>query len=458
MPRRGQGWWTAGTVLLLGLSILGCQSTSRSRVANSSPAYTAYGSGGVPGPSATRLSPNSMVAWSISSGPNGSKPVMNSKELIAANGTLELGPYGTVPVSGMTIDQARVAVERHLANYLTEPRVDLQVVRDNEVASAAPKANAWGSAVQLDTPRPANVVAADYKTPNKADVLRAQAPSELTGDISTSDDKDKKDDKVFRGPEPARLHPEPMVPVPVVVGPDSVPRELRKINLPPYVVEPPDILLIELTQAANEGLTKEQVVRGQHLVRPDGTINLGIYGSVLVSGLTLDQIKEAVYKQLMIRLGKMTAPPQLQDLDVDVLAYNSKVYYVITDGGGYGEQVYRIPFTGNETVLDAFGQINGLPAVSSKKHIWVARRGENGSNRQLPVDWCGITQRGDPSTNFQVMPGDRIYVKADKWITFDNGLGKRLAPVERVLGATLLGSQTINSIRNRGTSGSGNGL
>jgi hypothetical protein len=87
----------------------------------------------------------------------------------------------------------------------------------------------------------------------------------------------------------------------------------------------------------------------------------------------------------------------------------------------------------------------------------VARRGENGSNRQLPVDWCGITQRGDPATNFQVMPGDRIYVKADRWITFDNGLGKRLAPFERALGITLLGSQTVNSIRNRGAAGTGTG-
>ena len=28
---------------------------------------------------------------------------------------------------------------------------------------------------------------------------------------------------------------------------------------------------------------------------------------------------------------------------VDVLAYNSKRYYVIFDGGGYGEQVYLVP-------------------------------------------------------------------------------------------------------------------
>ena len=48
---------------------------------------------------------------------------------------------------------------------------------------------------------------------------------------------------------------------------------------------------------------------------------------------------------------------------MDVLAYNSKVYYVITDGGGAGEQVYRIPSNGNETVLDAIAAIEGIVAV-----------------------------------------------------------------------------------------------
>ena len=41
--------------------------------------------------------------------------------------------------------------------------------------------------------------------------------------------------------------------------------------------------------------------------------------------------------------------------EVDVIAYNSKNYYVITDGAGYGEQVYPFPVMGSETVLDAIG-------------------------------------------------------------------------------------------------------
>jgi polysaccharide export outer membrane protein len=231
----------------------------------------------------------------------------------------------------------------------------------------------------------------------------------------------------------------------------GVPQELSKISLPPYVVEPPDILLIESTQ----GL-RDQPIRGQHLVRPDGTVSLGIYGSIYVAGLTLEQIQEAIAQVVATRIKDFDS----RNLSVDVLAYNSKVYYVITDGGGYGEQVYRFPVTGNETVLDAISQIQGLPPVASKKNVWVARPGPGGdcgAQQVLPVDWCAITQAGVTATNYQVMPGDRIYVKANGWITFDSAVAKVLAPFERMVGFTLLTSETVNSIRNR-NNGTGTGF
>jgi polysaccharide export outer membrane protein len=218
------------------------------------------------------------------------------------------------------------------------------------------------------------------------------------------------------------------------------PRELCKVSLPPYVIEPPDVLLIESTQ----GL-KDQPIRGQHLVRPDGTVSLGMYGSVHVAGMTIEQAKEAIIRVLRRRITDAT----IDNLNVDVIAYNSKFYYVITDGGGYGEQVYRLPIYGSETVLDAIGQINGLPPVASKRHIWLARRAPGHGVSQMPVDWIAITQYGSTETNYQVLPGDHIYVRAEKLIKIDSGIAKELSPIERVLGAVLLGSSTVNSINNR---------
>jgi polysaccharide export outer membrane protein len=67
----------------------------------------------------------------------------------------------------------------------------------------------------------------------------------------------------------------------------------------------------------------------------------------------------------------------------------------------------------------------------------------------LPVDWAAITQGGSTATNYQIFPGDRIYLKADKLIALDYALAKILAPVERLLGVTLLGAATVNEFRFR---------
>jgi polysaccharide export outer membrane protein len=313
---------------------------------------------------------------------------------------------------------------------------------------------------------------------------------------------------------------------------NPVPRELRKSSLPPYVVEPPDILVIDtlravpkppyriqpldtlIVQAANvspaepitgtygvepegtlnfgptyglvrvTGLTLEearqailahlkdqgfmtaevrvsisqsramQQVRGDHLVRPDGTVSLGYYGSVHVAGLTLEEIKTTIESYL----SQFLLQPEVS---VDVFAYNSKVYYIITDGGGFGEGVYRFPSTGNETVLDAMSLINGLPVVASKHHIWVARPDpdEKGCCRKMPVDWKAITRCADTRTNYQLLPGDRIYVQAQRLITIDTALTRFIAPIERVLGVTLLGSSVVHEVAiPLGSTSNGNGL
>ena len=242
----------------------------------------------------------------------------------------------------------------------------------------------------------------------------------------------------------------------------NAPTEWSPVTLPSYVVRPPDVLLIELLpqfsrdenlklKANNIGLLNQPIF-GQHLVRPDGTVELGIYGPVLVAGRTLQEARTEIAKLIHARLDqkKATLEDVVNNLKVDVLTYNSSVYYVITDGAGLGQQVYRFPVTGHETVLDAIANINGLPVVACPKKIWVSRKnvGQAGLDGRLPVDWKGITQDGAADTNWQLMPGDRVFVQSDPMRRFNNSLGKMLEPIERLFGATLLGGQTVNTIKN----------
>jgi polysaccharide export outer membrane protein len=301
--------------------------------------------------------------------------------------------------------------------------------------------------------------------------------------------------------------------------PPPVPHELAKVSLPPYVIEPPDILLIDAIRVIPrppyrvepldvlgirvtdtlpeqpiqgvysveadgrvnlgfsygsvlvQGMTLEQarvtierhlrgslkppyqvsvamtesralqLIRGPHLVQTDGTVSLGLYGSVYVDNMTIPQAKEAIESHL----SQFLVDPEIS---LSVSGYNSKVFYVVTDGGGAtGDQIYRLPMTGKLTVLDALGLVYGLPFQASKHHMWVARPAPDGSCEELvlPVDYKGIVQCGKTGTNYQLLPGDRLYVKAAPLITLDAYIARVVAPIDRVVGTNLLINSLISS-------------
>jgi polysaccharide biosynthesis/export protein len=185
-------------------------------------------------------------------------------------------------------------------------------------------------------------------------------------------------------------------------------------------------------------------------VGPDGTVTLGSYGSVPIVGMTLAQAKDAIQLHLQQSL-------ENPEVAVDVFAYNSKVYYVITQGAGLGDGVTRFPVTGNETVLDAIANINGLTQVSSKK-IWIARPDPHTDGMQvLPVDWQGITAHATTVTNYQILPGDRVFVAEDPLVAFDTRLAKLLAPIQRAEGFILLTSGTVSRLSGKVLKGGGSG-
>ncbi len=211
-----------------------------------------------------------------------------------------------------------------------------------------------------------------------------------------------------------------------------------------------DLVMAKVDVSLSQSRALQQI-SGEHLVRPDGTIALGTYGSVYVAGMTLEQAKLSIEQHL----SQFMLDPEVS---IDVLAYNSKVFYVIFDGGGQGESVARLPITGNETVLDAMSSLGGVPAIASKQKIWVARPGpaDMGCDQILPVDWKAIAMGGDTATNYQLLPGDRLYVKADQFITANNLITTITAPVERIAGFMLLGSGVVQNFK-FGFTGTGQG-
>jgi polysaccharide export outer membrane protein len=178
----------------------------------------------------------------------------------------------------------------------------------------------------------------------------------------------------------------------------------KKAKRPDYVIGPPDVLAVEY---ASSDVSDPVKIAGARLVRPDGTIGLGQLGAVFVAGQTLEEARRAIAEHLARRLDNFD-PKKLR---LEVVASNSRVFYVVTDGANGGDQVYRLPATGGETVLDALVQSKTLIGIG-KKRITVQRpSGVGESSQTLRVDWKAITQDGDARTNYLLQAGDRLHIK-----------------------------------------------
>lgn len=234
-----------------------------------------------------------------------------------------------------------------------------------------------------------------------------------------------------------------------------IPRELNKMSMPEYVVSPPDLLVVEVLEAL-----PGRPIAGERLVRPDGTITLGFYGDVYVNGLTIHEVKEKIIIHLrkfindealglvgVDAAGRPIAiPPADSDrVFVDVAAYNSQVYYVQGDVAAPG----RLPITGNETVLDAINYAAGLTPTASIPNVRLVRPAPPGSctPQVLPVNLAAIIQEGDTTTNYQLMPGDRIFVYRDPIVRASIFIDRLAAPFNTVLSSILQYSFAVRNVK-----------
>jgi polysaccharide export outer membrane protein len=403
--------------------------------------------------SAEVLQPQSVLYWTASPGAGSDSKGYHGRSTVNSDGDIHLGPYGDVHVAGLTQEQAKLAITRQVSRYTQDPKVSVSLHPTTTEEMTVAGSAGTNPVVRTGHAGGGGQIVVDSAPQIETRLVPAPAPGPgLNSRIDTN---------VIIDPPGSPELPFPRnvntTPVAGCIGNGGNgghgANELSMTPLPVYEIGVTDILLIEYKPVGKpEG---DQPISGQHLVHPDGTVHLGTWGQVRVVGLTLEAARQAVFEQIQRR----DATAELKRLNVDMLAYNSKKYYVITDGAGAGEQVYTFPVTGNETVLDAIGHIGGLPPVASKRHIWVARRNAGGGyDSILPVDWIGTTQRGVGSTNYQIIPGDRVYVYSDKWRRADSNVQKVLSPFERILGATLLGASTVQEIRmNPSTSGSSTG-
>ncbi len=244
----------------------------------------------------------------------------------------------------------------------------------------------------------------------------------------------------------------------------ATPKELSKQPLPSYIVEIGDTVLIEAVK-----FDASIRLPGDQIVKPDGHISLGEFGQYLAHGKTIAQIRDEVQQtiddhirsdreiafeierrqresdQLLadrqnanaandnatstaplsqveedlsltsieneearIALDRRIAEAILQnEVSVRLVTWDSKKIYVLGEVNSPGS----FDYTGTHTVLDALIEAGGLSSKANEHQIIVARPTTCNSCRiVMNVCYDQIVQLGDASSNYQLMPGDRVFV------------------------------------------------
>jgi hypothetical protein len=95
-----------------------------------------------------------------------------------------------------------------------------------------------------------------------------------------------------------------------------------------------------------------------------------------------------------------------------LLTAESKTYFVLGEVNAPGE----FTMTGRESVLNGIVRAGGLTSGADVSKILVSRPTKPCECRKImPVCYRNIVQIGDTSTNYQLQPGDRVFIPKRPW-------------------------------------------
>jgi polysaccharide export outer membrane protein len=253
---------------------------------------------------------------------------------------------------------------------------------------------------------------------------------------------------------------ESIQPIPLPPIPDDPPPHEGALWEEPYVIEPPDLIMVEVLEAL-----PGRPISGERLVRPDGKISLGFYGELHVRGLTVEQVKAKIVLHLreflrdeVLGLMGQNEEGEWYDIDpkdsaqvfVDISAYNSKNYFIQGDVSAPG----KLPCTGKETVLDALNYAGGLIPTADPKNIKLVRPARGGKPaRVYPIDYEAILEQGEREKDYQLFPDDRIIVGRSAAVKATLEADRVAAPIQTAFNTILQQTFALRSLSQAAASG-----
>jgi polysaccharide export outer membrane protein len=157
-----------------------------------------------------------------------------------------------------------------------------------------------------------------------------------------------------------------------------------------YRVGPEDVLEISVW--------REDALRKETLVRPDGGISYPLIGDVQAAGKTVAQLREEITKRL-----EKFIPEAV--VSVTVLRTNSQRIYVLGKVTKPGE----FPVGRSVDVLQALSMSGGLTQFADANGIRIMRR-EGDKQISLPFEYARVVRGEKLEQNVLLRPGDVVVV------------------------------------------------
>ena len=158
-----------------------------------------------------------------------------------------------------------------------------------------------------------------------------------------------------------------------------------------YLIGVTDVLLINVWK--NPELSVEVPVR------PDGMISVPLIDDVQAEGLTPQELKEVIARELE---EFVTAP----DVTIVVTEMNSRFVSVVGEVG----QDTRVLLTRELRVLEAIALVGGFSTFADKSDVRIVCRQPDGSEVEYRFDYNAYIRGKAPGTNIVLRPGDTIIV------------------------------------------------
>jgi polysaccharide export outer membrane protein len=198
----------------------------------------------------------------------------------------------------------------------------------------------------------------------------------------------------------------------------GVPKDVEE-----YLIAPPDVLAISVRP--------EPEILRELAVRPDGRISFDLIGDIEVEGKSVVQVQEEITR----RISEYIVSPTVV---VTLAESNSRRFHV------FGEVMRpgSYPLIGRVTALDALGTAGGptrFAALSSGRLI----RPRQEEGQVYAVNFDSISLRGQADSNYELQPGDVVYVPPNASASLGYALQIIFYPLQQILG---LGGTAVRTI------------